>query len=176
MGIEATRQRGGMGVFDDEHGVFTAMFYRHASRVVRLAALLGAEDPEDVAQDAFCRLFEVRDRMEGDDARVVAYLNKIVVNEVRQRHRRRQVALRAPLHLVAARPHAEFTSEHAERTAMFAALAKLPERKREALVLRYWLDLPLAEVAHVMDVRVGTVKSLLSRGLDALAADLGVDR
>jgi len=43
-------------------------------------------------------------------------------------------------------------------------------------VLRYWLDLPLAEIAATMGVRTGTVKALISRGLDALALDLEVDR
>ena len=43
-------------------------------------------------------------------------------------------------------------------------------------MLRYWLDLPLDEIATAMDVRVGTVKSLISRGLDSLAVDLEVDR
>jgi RNA polymerase sigma factor (sigma-70 family) len=66
--------------------------------------------------------------------------------------------------------------EPESRTAVTAALARLPQRKREALVLRYWLDLPLAEIATTMGVRTGTVKALISRGLDALALDLEVDR
>ncbi len=51
--------------------------------------------------------------------------------------------------------------------------ARLPRRQREALVLRYWLDLPFAEVAEVMGVRPGTAKSQVSRGLSALAIALG---
>ena len=66
--------------------------------------------------------------------------------------------------------------EPEDRTAVMAALGRLPQRKREALVLRYWLDLPLAEIAATMGVRTGTVKALISRGLDALAVDLEVDR
>ncbi len=53
-----------------------------------------------------------------------------------------------------------------------AALAALPQRQREALVLRYWLDLPLADIALAMGVRVGTVKSQISRGLGVLQATL----
>lgn len=152
---------------------FAALFHAHATRVVRLAALLGAEDPEDVAQEAFCRMYAARDRV---DERVVAYLNRIVVNEVRSRHRRRSVAKRAPLHLVEQPKPTEHAGAYAERSAVIDALNTLPVRKREALVLRYWLDLPLAEIADAMGVRLGTVKSLLSRGLDALATELGETR
>jgi RNA polymerase sigma factor (sigma-70 family) len=66
-----------------------------------------------------------------------------------------------------------------DRTAVLAALALLPARQREELVLRYWLDLPLAAIAEAMGVRTGTVKSQISRGLDALHAaltDQGVQR
>ena len=56
---------------------------------------------------------------------------------------------------------------------VIAALAALPARRREAIVLRYWLDLPEREIAAVMGVSPGTVKSHLSRGLAALAWTLG---
>lgn len=153
---------------------FESLFHVHAQRVVRLAALLGADDPEDVAQEAFCRLYAARERV---DDRVVAYLNRIVVNEVRSRHRRRETARRAPLHLVQPYVVTESTTgAYAERSAVIDAVNALPPRKREALVLRYWLDLPLAEIADAMSVRLGTVKSLLSRGIEALANELGGTR
>src|SRR6476619_8033271 len=73
---------------------FGALFFAHASRLVRLAALLGDDDPEDVVQESFCKLYSARGRLRADDAEVVSYLNKIVVNEVRSRQRRRQVSRR----------------------------------------------------------------------------------
>src|SRR6476619_4014856 len=73
---------------------FGALFFAHASRLVRLAALLGDDDPEDVVQESFCKLYAARGRLQAEDAKVVSYLNKIVVNEVRRRHRRQQVARR----------------------------------------------------------------------------------
>jgi RNA polymerase sigma factor (sigma-70 family) len=51
---------------------------------------------------------------------------------------------------------------------LLAALAALPPRRREAIVLRYWLDLPEREIAAAMGVSTGTVKSHVSRGLDTL--------
>ena len=154
---------------------FADLFHVHAARMVRLAALLGDPDPEDAVQEAFCRVYDVRRRLRGDaDGNVVGYLNTAVVNLVRDRHRRRATA-RSKAHLVLSDRVAP-TVEPENRTAVMTALSRLPQRKREALVLRYWLDLPLAEIAGAMGVRTGTVKSLISRGLDDLAVDLEVER
>ena len=51
---------------------------------------------------------------------------------------------------------------------MITALAGLPSRRREAIVLRFWLDLPEREIAAAMGISPGTVKSHVSRGLAAL--------
>jgi RNA polymerase sigma factor (sigma-70 family) len=60
-----------------------------------------------------------------------------------------------------------------ERRAVFLALRTLPPRQREALVLRYYLDLSEAEIAETMGVSRGTVKSTTSRALAALAGKIG---
>lgn len=154
---------------------FADLFHSHAARLVRLAALLGDPDPEDVVQEAFCKVYAARGNLrDGDEGNVVGYLNTAVVNQVRDRHRRRETA-RSKEHLVLV-DAVTTAGEPERRTAVMAALAGLPQRRREALVLRYWLDLPLAEIAATMGVRTGTVKALISRGLDALALDLEVDR
>ena len=150
---------------------FGALFFAHASRLVRLAALLGDDDPEDVVQESFCKLYGARGRLQADDAKVVAYLNKIVVNEVRSRHRRRQVA-RRDAHLFTTVDMADPTAVHGDRRAVAEALAGVSPRQREALVLRFWMDLPLAAIADAMGVRIGTVKSQISRGLDVVGAAL----
>ena len=158
----------------DEPDRFGAMFFAHASRLVRLAALLGDDDPEDVVQESFCKLYAARGRLQSDDAKVVAYLNKIVVNEVRSRHRRRQVA-RRDAHLFTTVDTADPTTGDGDRRAVVEALAGVSPRQREALVLRYWLDLPLAAIADAMGVRIGTVKSQISRGLAVVGAALRED-
>ena len=155
----------------DEPDRFGALFFAHASRLVRLAALLGDDDPEDVVQESFCKLYAARGRLQADDAKVVAYLNKIVVNEVRSRHRRRQVA-RRDAHLFTTVDMADPTAVHGDRRAVAEALAGVSPRQREALVLRFWMDLPLAAIADAMGVRIGTVKSQISRGLDVVGAAL----
>jgi RNA polymerase sigma factor (sigma-70 family) len=149
---------------------FEVLFRAEAGRLVRLAHLLGAEDPEDVVQEAFCRLYDVRRQREV--ANPAAYLNRIVVNEVRSRGRRKILIDRRILHLATAAPADERIVLTESVQGLLRALDRLAPRQREALVLRYWLDLPLAEIADAMQVRVGTVKSLVSRGLGRLAAEL----
>lgn len=151
---------------------FDVLFGQHASRLVRLGALLGADDPEDVAAEAFCRLYAARRRLRDDDAAVVGYLNRILVNLVRDRQRRATVA-RRDLHLLAPRAlPPDPIATHADRRAVVEALARLPQRQREVVVLRFWQDLPLGEIADATGVSTGTVKSQLSRGLAVLADSL----
>jgi RNA polymerase sigma factor (sigma-70 family) len=150
---------------------FDALFVGHAARLTRLAALLGAKDPEDVVQEAFVRLFAARARVR--EPEVVPYLNRIVVNEVRSRARRAQTAARKR-HLL---DQPEMSpGPDGDRQSVVHELGRLPRRQREALVLRYWLDLPFDEVADVMGVRPGTAKSQVSRGLSALAIALGEEK
>jgi RNA polymerase sigma factor (sigma-70 family) len=141
--------------------------------MVRLADLLGADDPEDIAQEAFARLIRKTGSLR-DPAAALAYVRSTVCNLVRNRHRHLRVARqRTPSGSAAGRG----ASEHAvmireDRRELLAALAALPARRREAIVLRYWLDLPEREIAAAMGVSTGTVKSHVSRGLDALGETL----
>jgi len=164
----------------EEPDRFGALFFAHAPRLVRLAALLGDDDPEDVVQDSFCKLYAARGRLQAEDAKVVSYLNKIVVNEVRSRQRRQQVA-RRDAHLLTTVDMGDMgdpTAVHDDRRTVVEALAGISARQREALVLRFWMDLPLAAIADAMGLRIGTVKSQISRGLAVVGAALreGVER
>jgi RNA polymerase sigma factor (sigma-70 family) len=149
----------------------SALFHARYPELVRLADLLGADDPEDIAQEAFARLIGKQRALRDPDA-ALAYVRSTVCNLVRNRRRHlRVVRLRTPA------GHDEASSEHVvmlreDRRQVLAALAALPPRRREAIVLRYWLGLSEREMAAVMGVSPGTVKSLVSRGLDALGQAL----
>src|SRR5947209_11594693 len=164
--------RAGPDAGDDTVGDVSGLFRARYPEMVRLAGLLGADDPEDIAQEAFARLIRKHGSLRDPDA-ALAYVRSTVCNLTRNRHRHlRVVRLRTP----SARP-AESSEQIAilneDHREVLGALAALPARRREAIVLRYWLDLSEREIAAAMGISPGTVKSNVSRGMAALAAALG---
>lgn len=150
---------------------FVELFHGHAAQLVRLATLLGADDAEDVVQESFCKLYAAWNRIRADNP--VPYLHRIVTNEVRSRQRRRLTAWRhAPPPDPPLGSAEETAIERAEHRLLLEALARLPHRRREALVLRYWLDLTIPQIADAMGISPGTVKAQLSRGLRVLETNL----
>ena len=150
-------------------GLFEARY----PELVRLAGLLGADDPEDIAQEAFARLLRRFGSLRDADA-ALGYVRVTVCNLARNRRRHLRVArLRTPVERQA---DAESSEQAAllreEQREVIAALAALPARRREAIVLRYWLGLSEAEIAATMGIAAGTVKSAVSRGLAALGRAL----
>jgi RNA polymerase sigma-70 factor (sigma-E family) len=160
------------GTGDDVAASVSELFRARYLEMVRLADLLGADDPEDIAQEAFARLIRKHGSLR-DPGSALAYVRASVCNLTRNRHRHlRVVRLRTP----AGRD--EDSSEQAailreDHREVLSALAGLPPRRREAIVLRYWMDLSEREIAQAMGVSPGTVKSNVSRGLAALARALG---
>jgi RNA polymerase sigma-70 factor (sigma-E family) len=149
----------------------TKLYVLHYQSLVRLAALLlddvGAS--EEIVQEAYIRVYE-RLHMVNDP---LPYLRRTVVNLSRSALRHRQVVRRhAPLPPPDAPGADEGAYDAVARRDITEALRSLPRRQREAVVLRYFGDLSEAEVASIMGVSLGTVKSSCSRGLDALAAHL----
>ena len=154
-----------------------ASAYReHYRTLVRLASLL-LDDVgacEEVVQDAFVKVWQRSPALRSPD-RLPAYLRTAVLNGARSRLRRRGVQRR---HLRAARvetaPAAEATALAGDPDrAVLAALRRLPHRQQEVLVLRYYLDLPEAEIAATLGISAGSVKTHAHRGLQALATHLG---
>ncbi|WP_433327474.1 RNA polymerase sigma factor [Spirillospora sp. CA-294931] len=156
---------------------FDALFAAHYRPLVRLAALLGADDPEDIAQDAFARYYRRRGRLRDGNA-AFAYLRSTVYNLTRNRRRHLRVA-GARLARLRDRtvpdvdPPADAAAVLREDSReLLAALDRIAPRQREVLVLRYWLELSEREIAEVMDISVGTVKSHAHRGVAALQSAL----
>ncbi|MGH2873809.1 MAG: sigma-70 family RNA polymerase sigma factor [Solirubrobacteraceae bacterium] len=126
------------------------MLYRDEwKQLVRLAALLLGDVAagEDVVQEAFLRLAG-RDR--GWDGTVrLSYLRTTVINLSRSALRRRRVAARHSAQEARPIEAAELEAARAfERSAIVAALGRLPRRQREVLALRYYADLPLGDIAE----------------------------
>jgi len=153
---------------------FTGLFVGHYQQLLRLAVLFLGDVPaaEDVVQEAFIRVHGALRRRRVDDP--VAYLRQTVVNLCRSDLRRRLVARRhAPKPLPDAASAEDGASLALRRQEVIWALRSIPVRQREAVVLRYWADLPEASVARLMGVSVGTVKGYTSRGLARLGELLG---
>jgi RNA polymerase sigma-70 factor (sigma-E family) len=156
------------------------LFRSSRLHMVRLALLLvdDKETAEDVVQDAFAALHRRWSSITTPDA-AIGYLRASVVNGSRSVLRRRRVA-RAHIwpeaegrNTEAAESGALRAEEHGE---VLAALRRLPRRQREVIVLRYWAELPEAEIAAALGISIGSVKSSASRGREALAGMLGGER
>jgi RNA polymerase sigma-70 factor (sigma-E family) len=160
MMIESPDQPG-----SDQQGLddFTALYVGHYEQLLRLAVLLVGDVPgaEDVVQEAFIRVHRVLDG--GTVRSPLPYLRQTVINLARSEVRRRLVRLM---------PDAASAEEGAcaaiSRQEVIRALRKIPRRQREAVVLRYWADLPEAEIAELMGVSTGAVKGYISRALSRL--------
>jgi RNA polymerase sigma-70 factor (sigma-E family) len=143
---------------DSAASAFDELYRAEYPAMVRLAYLL-VRDRElavEVTHDAFARVLERWDRLD----RPGAYLRTAVVNASRDALRRR-IFRRSRSHIAGL---VEVVSP-ARDDYLADALARLQPKRRAAIVLRYYLDLPEAEIASTLGVRPGTVKSLLHRGL-----------
>jgi RNA polymerase sigma factor (sigma-70 family) len=174
----ASHAAGGVASVPDAHRSLATLFRERHAELVRLAALVVGDRAaaEDVVQDVFARLCARDPLVEPDQA--LAYVRAAVLNECRSLLRRRAIGRRLGLTrdlglAGTIRDSAENEVILAEdRRQVLAALATLSARRREVLVLRYWLGLSETEIAAAMRIRAGTVKSTAARGLAALARKL----
>lgn len=135
---------------------FDDFFVVEHEAMVRLATSLvdTRERAEEIVQDAFEKALLAWQRLDEPGA----YLRASVVNGCRSELRRRRVIRK---HTRPERPGVVA----AEDAYLLDALSKLTPQRRIAITLRFYADLPEAEIARLMNVRLGTVKSLVSRGL-----------
>jgi RNA polymerase sigma-70 factor (sigma-E family) len=175
----ATSLPNGGGLPNGGEADIVAEFRARHLELVKLAALLLGDyvAAEDVVQDVFTRVWEGRQRLAASGFSA-PYFYRAVVNSCRTVHRRRQVTLRFGGRAeVALRSEPGTSAEEVvlradEDQRLLRALATLPQRQREAIILRYYQRMPEAEIAEVMRISRGTVKSTTSRGLAALGKRL----
>ncbi len=164
------------GVMADDAAAVTDLFREHHLELVRLALVMVGDlaTAEDVVQDAFERLHRgwagLRQPSSG-----LAYVRSSVLNGCRSVHRRAAVARKHVPQLAEPDARSVDTAATDDRGEMTAALRSLPRRQREVLVLRYYLDLDVAEIAGTLRISPSAVRSTNTRGLAALARALGED-
>ena len=168
--------------------LFGLLVDRHRAAVMRLAlAVLGprhAADAEDVAQEVFVRAWRGLPAFRGESA-FATWLHRIAWNLARDHRRgaaRRPVAVAGEERAeasTAGEPPSERLVRAARARIVRGCVEELPGPYRVALHLHYWLEAPVEEIAALLDVPSGTVKSYLSRGrvrVDRLLRRRGVDR
>ncbi len=150
---------------------------RLAPRLVAYAGRMLSDraEAEDVAQEAMLRLWRIAPEWRQGEAKVTTWLYRVAANLCidRQRKGRRQAPLEAAGDPADGRPGAVAAMTETDRArALQAALDALPERQRQAVVLRHLEGLSNPEIARIMDIGVEAVESLTARGKRALAAAL----
>lgn len=143
---------------------------------VALRVLGDRAEAEDIAQEAMMRLWRIAPDWRRGEAKVSTWLYRVVVNLCTDAHRRRRGGT-TPLDDVADPPDpapgaAERLQQATRIDALQGALMALPDRQRQAVVLRHIEDLSNPEIAGIMDISVDAVESLTARGKRALAAAL----
>ncbi len=162
-------------VADGDARAYSIIVAASLERVLALARrMLGNEaEAEDVAQEAFLRLWRHAEKWEPGRARVSTWLyrvtNNLVIDRLRSVRPTTMPELpEIPISAVQGRQmEEEDLSRHVDQ-----ALQALPERQRMALTLFHFEELPMAEVATLMDASVEAVESLLARGRRTLKKSL----
>jgi RNA polymerase sigma-70 factor (sigma-E family) len=146
-----------------------ALYRAQAVGLIRLAYLMLGDRAaaEDVVQDAFFGLYRNWARL-ADPSGALAYVRSSVLNGCRTALRRRVLGRRLTEYQPPSGSAEAAVLSREERQEVLRAVRRLPDRQREALVLRFYLDLPDPEIARIMGIRPGTVRSATHRALKAL--------
>ncbi len=165
-----------VGFARGEQSAARALTGRHLPRVFAHAyrLLQDKAEAEDVAQEAMLKLWKIAPRWREGEAKVSTWLYRVTANAATDRLRkRRTVGLEAA-------PEQEDTAPSVEagliaedrQNALHTAMETLPDRQRNALVLRHFEDLSNPEIATALETSVEAVESLLGRARSALADKL----
>jgi RNA polymerase sigma-70 factor (ECF subfamily) len=149
---------------------------RKLPRIVALAVrVLGDRmEAEDIAQETFVRLWRQASRWETGRARFDTWLYGVALNLCRDRlRRRREIYAAEPPDMVDPAPLPDHALDDRDKARTIeSALAMLPERQREAIVLQYYEELSNIDAAAIMGISVEALESLLARGRRNLRAFL----
>ncbi len=162
----------------DVDALVVTLFEQEGRSLVRLARLFvdDRNAAEDLVQEAFIRLARSAHRIR-DASKAAPYLRSIVLNLARDNNRRGLVSLRHHLPLDDRQVSTEDEiSLREDQQEVIDALRDLPLRQRNALVLRYYEELGIDEIAEAMGISRNSVKTHLTRGLAALERGLVAGR
>jgi RNA polymerase sigma-70 factor (sigma-E family) len=161
----------------DADALVERMFAEQGASLVRLARVFcdDRNAAEDLVQEAFIRLHRSAGSIR-DDRKAPAFLRSIVINLARDHNRRGLMSLRHQASAEQPDPPTgpdERALRHEDGDEVLVALRSLPERQRACLVLHYYEELTIAEVAETLRISTNSVKTHCRRGLAALESRLG---
>ncbi len=154
---------------------FAILFEQYKNLVYKTAYLMLGEatEAEDALQEVFVQVYKSLSRFDPCKAAFTTWLYRLTFNYcLNCRRKKRPFAL--PLEEISPALASEFPgAQLAEREVVQQALGKLTDKQRAVVILRYFWDLPYAEIAQILDVPLGTVKSRLDLALKTLRKVLG---
>ncbi len=138
--------------------------------------LWNQEDARDTVQEAFVRLWNMRDRVQPQTAEALVY--RIALNQASNLRRKRKLRTWFGLERLQHHPHPgqsadDFLTDQAQRAAAQKAIEALPERLRRVLMLCTFGDLTYAEIAQILSIAPGTVASRRNAAVKKLQQQLG---
>jgi len=152
---------------EDVSRTVAALYQEHYLSLVRLAVLLVSDlaTAEEIVQEAFADVHGTWRALPGHDA-ALRYLRRSLIRRTRSADQLRAVAG------IPAADQAAGSQQADPEAGLLAALRALPAREREVLVLRYFADLPEAEIAVLTGMRIPVVRTYATRGMSSLRAGL----
>lgn len=160
----------------DVDALVVRLFEQEGRSLVRLVRLFvdDRNAAEDLVQEGFIRLARNGHRIR-DEAKAVAYLRSIVLNLARDHNRRGLVSLR---HHLPMDPERASTEDEIvlrdDQQQVIDVLRELPHRQRDCVVLRYYEELGIDDIAATLEISPNSVKTHLKRALVAMGSRLGV--
>lgn len=163
----------------DSEETFARLFHQYKNLVFKTAFLLlnDRQEAEDALQEVYLRVYKALPTFDLEKGAFTTWLYRITVNYcLDQRRRHRPVILPLDkMHSLAGANLPRFAEQMENGDAVFRAVERLSDKLRAVLILRYYLDLSYKEIAEVLEIPEGTVKSRLDLALKTLRRVLESD-
>jgi RNA polymerase sigma-70 factor (ECF subfamily) len=168
-----------------DESAFESVFQDYRKMVFKTAYLMtgSKEEAEDILQEVFVSVWRSRNTFNPKKGKLTTWIYRITVNQCLSRRRRRKPALLSleekSINLPDIKPEErpeEVLVTRLEYERLVKAMNALDGRHRSVLVLRYFNDLSYDEIAQVIGIPLGTVKSRISQALRSLRAQMSIQQ